>query len=294
LRRGLLTARSLTLELRRLRGVQISEPLLLRLGGGARVKAIATGLGKAAEDETEDVAALAPPLPRPLACRLAAQIAGLDARPEAGARTAGHAGAPAFPIGGPDEGASCDAPALPTGGPDAGTSCDASRAGVEEVLGGGGLVAHPPAARRRRVVRALVTVAVLAAAAWAASSAAPWPWVRSWAWTVPAVALPVALWLAVESARNLGHALGARHLVTRSGAAARRTVALERAGISGWTITESFFQRRGGLVTISAVTAAGEGRYEVADVGRGDGLELAASAVPGLLGPFLDRPSRER
>jgi putative membrane protein len=278
LRRGLLTARSLTLELRRLRGVQISEPLLLRLGGGARVKAIATGLGKAAEDETEDVAALAPPLPRPLACRLAAQIAGLDARPGAGAGTAGHGGAPAFP----------------TGGSDAGASRGTSRAGVEEVLGGGGLVAHPPAARRRRVVRALVTVAVLAAAAWAASSTAPWPWVRSWAWTVPAVALPVALWLAVESARNLGHALGARHLVTRSGAAARRTVALERAGISGWTITESFFQRRGRQVKNSAVTPPREGRYEVADVGRGDGLELAASAVPGLLGPFLDRPSRER
>ncbi|TMR07679.1 hypothetical protein ETD86_51045, partial [Nonomuraea turkmeniaca] len=64
LRRGLLTARSLTMEERRLRGVEISEPLLLRLGGGARVKAIATGLGKATENETEDVAALTPPLPR--------------------------------------------------------------------------------------------------------------------------------------------------------------------------------------------------------------------------------------
>ncbi|MBF8193922.1 PH domain-containing protein, partial [Nonomuraea sp. K274] len=63
LRRGLLTTRSLTLEERRLRGVELSEPLLLRLAGGARVKAIATGLGKAAENETEDVAALTPPLP---------------------------------------------------------------------------------------------------------------------------------------------------------------------------------------------------------------------------------------
>ncbi|TMR30595.1 PH domain-containing protein, partial [Nonomuraea zeae] len=71
LRRGLLTTRSLTMEERRLRGVEISERLLLRLAGGARVKAIATGLGKAAKDETEDVAALAPPLPRHLARQLA-------------------------------------------------------------------------------------------------------------------------------------------------------------------------------------------------------------------------------
>ncbi|PZG17792.1 PH domain-containing protein, partial [Nonomuraea aridisoli] len=58
LRRGLLTTRSLTLEERRLRGVELGEPLLLRLGGAARVRAIATGLGKAADGETEDVAAL--------------------------------------------------------------------------------------------------------------------------------------------------------------------------------------------------------------------------------------------
>ncbi|MGW4802103.1 PH domain-containing protein, partial [Nonomuraea sp. NPDC004297] len=38
MRRGLLTSRSLTLEERRLRGVEISEPLLLRLGGAARLR----------------------------------------------------------------------------------------------------------------------------------------------------------------------------------------------------------------------------------------------------------------
>src|SRR6266545_2504227 len=49
--RGLLTRRSITLEERRLRGVEISEPLLVRLAGGARGLAIATGLrvGRGAE-----------------------------------------------------------------------------------------------------------------------------------------------------------------------------------------------------------------------------------------------------
>ncbi|WP_327583281.1 PH domain-containing protein [Nonomuraea sp. NBC_00507] len=238
LRRGLLTARSLTMEERRLRGVEISEPLLLRLGGGARVKAIATGLGKAGENETEDVAALTPPLPRAVAGHLAAEIA----------RT------------------NLPAPA--------------------------GLAAHPRAARRRRIRRALVTVLVLAAVAAAVSSLVPWAWVRAWVWAAPAVALPLGLWLAAESARSLGHALAGRHLITRTGAVVRRTVALDRAGISGWTITESLFQRRHGLLTVSATTAAGDGRYDVVDVGRGDGLDLASCAVPGLLEPFLDRSAR--
>jgi putative membrane protein len=116
--------------------------------------------------------------------------------------------------------------------------------------------------------------------------------VRAWVWAAPAVALPLGLWLAAESARSLGHALGGRHLITRTGAVVRRTVALDRAGISGWTITESLFQRHHGLLTVSATTAAGDGRYDVVDVGRGDGLELASRAVPGLLEPFLDRPAR--
>ncbi|RVX39355.1 putative membrane protein [Nonomuraea polychroma] len=262
LRRGLLTARSLTMEERRLRGVEISEPLLLRLGGGARVKAIATGLGKAGENETEDVAALTPPLPRAVAGRLAAEIA----------RT--NLPAPASP--------------RPSTTPGPGTASElGTGAGV-----GSGLAAHPPAARRRRIGRALVTVLVLAAGAAAVSSLVPWAWVRAWVWAAPAVALPLGLWLAAESARSLGHALGGRHLITRTGSVVRRTVALDRAGISGWTITESLFQRRHGLLTVSATTAAGDGRYDVVDVGRGDGLDLASRAVPGLLEPFLDRSAR--
>ncbi|MEV0147908.1 MULTISPECIES: PH domain-containing protein [unclassified Nonomuraea] len=250
-RRGLLTSRSLTLDEGRLRGVEIREPLLLRLGGGARVKAVATGLGKAEEGETEDVAALTPPLPRGEAARVAARIAG-----------------------GP----------LPEPVP------------------------HPAAARRRRVRRALAAVVAPAAAlaiavpvisrsGWSwASEAGAWTraaFTEAWVWgvaaCVTATVLAAALWLAVAGYRGLGHALGGRHLVARSGAVVRRTVALDRGGIVGWKISQSYVQRRAGLLTVSATTAAGDGHYDVVDVGRAAGLELAAGAVPGLLGPFLVR-----
>ncbi|MGP3930811.1 PH domain-containing protein [Nonomuraea sp. KM88] len=266
LRRGLLTTRSLTLELRRLRGVEISEPLLLRLGGGARVRTVATGLGEKAANETEDAAALAPPLPRDRAWRLAAEVAGAGG---------GH------PAGVPG-------PRVP--------AAEVASAGVpvSRVLDAGAeLIPHPLAARRRRVIRALLATALAAAlaavAAGAASWPAPWPWVRAWVWLIPVVVLAAGMWGAVEGARNLGHALGARHLVSRSGAVVRRTVALDRRGIAGWTITESYFQRLSGLLTVSATTSAGRGHYEVVDVGRGTGLDLASSAVPGLLEPFLVR-----
>ncbi|TDE30056.1 hypothetical protein E1295_41400 [Nonomuraea mesophila] len=233
LRRGLLTTRSLTLEVRRLRGVEIREPLLLRLGGGARVRTVATGLGEKAGNDAEDAAALAPPLPRDLAWRLAAEVAAADGMPA--------------------------------------------------------LVPHPRAARRRRLVRALVATALTTAAVAAVATLTPWPWVRAWVWPIPVVVLAAGTWAAVEGARNLGHALGGRHLVSRKGAVVRRTVALDRKGVSGWTITESYVQRRSGLLTVSAATSAGHGHYEVVDVGRDTGLELASRAVPGLLEPFLVR-----
>ncbi|MGW0202591.1 PH domain-containing protein [Nonomuraea sp. NPDC003201] len=293
LHRGLLTTRSLTLEERRLRGVEISEPLLLRLGGGARVKTIATGLGKADEHETEDAAALTPPLPRALAWPLATKIANTPAAPPTPIAPRTDALGHAAPM---------DSPWPPAGvtghgtGRHRATERDAGDAAGPETgadgLGMGALVPHPAAARRRRIVRALVTVAVLALAAGLASWLLPWQWSRAAVWAVPALALPFGMWLAVESARSLGHALGRRHLVTRQGAVVRRTIALDRRGVSGWTITESYFQRRGGLLTVSAATAAGKGHYDVVDVDRGDGLELAARAVPGLLEPFLVREKK--
>jgi putative membrane protein len=66
--RGLLTRRSVSLEERKLRGVAVHEPLLLRAGGGASCTAVATGSGGSGR------AQLLPPAPRTEAHRVAAAV----------------------------------------------------------------------------------------------------------------------------------------------------------------------------------------------------------------------------
>ncbi|MGA8114086.1 MAG: PH domain-containing protein [Actinocatenispora sp.] len=73
-RRGLLTTRSVSIERRQLRGVVLREPLLLRAGGGARVNAVAGGLGD--EDENRRRSAVLPPAPRAEALRVVDRLAG--------------------------------------------------------------------------------------------------------------------------------------------------------------------------------------------------------------------------
>ena len=87
----------------------------------------------------------------------------------------------------------------------------------------------------------------------------------------------------------MGHALVDDYLVVRSGTFARRTVALERGAVIGWTVSRSPFQRRLGLATLTAATAASRGAYRVRDLALADALAFAEQAVPGLLDPFLER-----
>ncbi|MEU6431884.1 PH domain-containing protein [Microbispora sp. NPDC046973] len=61
--RGLLTTRATTIEERRLRGVEVSEPLLLRAVRGARLSAVTTGL-RAAQGAQRGGSLLLPPAPR--------------------------------------------------------------------------------------------------------------------------------------------------------------------------------------------------------------------------------------
>ncbi|MGG7570496.1 PH domain-containing protein [Streptomyces sirii] len=68
-RRGLFTTRSVTIERARLRGVVLREPLLLRAGGGALVRAVAGGLGN--REENRKRSGLMPPAPRAQALRVA-------------------------------------------------------------------------------------------------------------------------------------------------------------------------------------------------------------------------------
>jgi putative membrane protein len=74
-RRGLLTTRSTTIEERRLRGAELSEPLLLRSVGGARVLAIATGL-RVGRGGDRGGSVLLPPAPRAVAIQVAGTVIG--------------------------------------------------------------------------------------------------------------------------------------------------------------------------------------------------------------------------
>jgi putative membrane protein len=227
--RGLITTRSTTIEERRLRGVELSEPLLLRAVRGARAIAITTGL-RAGRGSERGGTLLAPPSPRGQAERVAALVLG-DAAPLTGA-----------------------------------------------------LTPHPPAARRRRFTRVLVGLTViiggLAVAVWLAD----WP---VWIAFASLVLLPIGPLLAVDRYASLGHARTGRFLVFRQGSLVRRRYVLATDGVIGWTVRQSFFQRRAGLVTLIATTAAGRQRYELLDVEPAEAVALADAAVPGLLTPFL-------
>jgi putative membrane protein len=149
---------------------------------------------------------------------------------------------------------------------------------------------HPRAALQRRMTRALAPTAVLVAGVFAAGSAVPF----LAGLAVPSLLLlPLAVLVALDRFRNLGHELTARYLVSRQGSVQRRTVALQRAGVIGWTFRQSIFQRRSGLVTVEATTAAGAGGYQVLDVAAADGVALADASVPHLLTPFLATPTLE-
>ncbi|MCX4524085.1 MULTISPECIES: PH domain-containing protein [unclassified Streptomyces] len=233
-RRGLLITRSVSIEERRLRGAEVAEPLLLRWAGGARLKAVASGLGN--EDENSSRSRLTPPVPLALARRIAADVLGESVSPTTAAQ----------------------------------------------------LAPHPRAALRRRINRALT---------WSVLLAAPFVGLGLWltpvlvhtGWITAVVLFAVGVAFAFDAYRNLGHAVHGPYLVTRAGTFTRRTAAVQRDGIIGWSITRSVFQRRAGLLTLGAATAVGNGVYKVRDVRISEGLAFAEETVPGLLAPFIER-----
>ena len=85
-------------------------------------------------------------------------------------------------------------------------------------------------------------------------------------------------------------------LVARAGSIERRRDHLDTAGIIGWTVRQTFFQRRAGVATLIAATAAGEKRYAVIDVPAAQAWSVAVAAspwvadnawAPGAAGPEL-------
>lgn len=227
--RGLITTRSTTIEERRLRGIEISEPLLLRAVRGARCIAIATGLrvGRGAE---RGGSLLLPPAPRGQADRVATAVLGT-----------------AEPFSVP-------------------------------------LARHGRQALRRRQTRALAgaVAVILGAAVLHRLFGLP-----GWVWQGSLLLLPVSALLAADRYHNLGHALVGGTLVTGWGSLVRRRCALACDGVIGWNLHQSFFQRRAGVVTLVATTAAGKQSYRVTDVPQAEALQVADRGLPGLLTPFL-------
>lgn len=216
--RGLLAHRRLGLDLRRLRGVIISEPLLGRLAGGARVEPLT--VAAAAEEDEENKSGslryLTPVVPRDEAAGLAARLL-----PEIPPLTAA-------------------------------------------------LQRHPRAALRRRLTRSVAAVLLVAAAPVITAlltGQALWWFVAAGAFVV---ALPMALVLARSGYRTLGHAVRDGFVIMRSGVIDRRTTALAGDGVIGWRIRQSPLQRRSGLMTLTATTAAGRhGGCTVPDLAPG-------------------------
>ncbi len=225
-RRGLFTSRETSLEVERVRGLELSQPLGLRLVGAARLGAVVTGVSKKESGTTQ----LVPPAPQYVVDTTGAAL-----------------------IGG------AESLHLP-------------------------LTQHGPRARRRRYTRALAVAALLPLAMLVLALTTSWP-----AWTVVAalVTLPVAAALAADRYRRLGHALTEGYLVVRSGTFRGRRDILQRTGIIGWNLNQSWFQRRAGLATLVATTAAGHQAYAAIDIPLEQAVALADEAVPGLLTPFL-------
>lgn len=224
-RRGLLTNRETSIDVGRVRGIQLDEPLGLRLAGAARLRVVTSGLLR----ERGGSDWLCPPAPHEVVTPLALRI-----RDDVAAVT-------------------------------------------------GPLTPHGPAARRRRLTRAVVPAAVVAAALVVARVA--WDWHGSLLVAVPLL-LVGGVALGLDRHRALGHAVTERHLVTRQGSLDRRRVVLDRDGIIGWTIEQTFFQRRAGLATLVATTAAGRQHYDLVDVPVATAYAVLARADPELLAEF--------
>ncbi|MGW0183930.1 PH domain-containing protein [Nocardia sp. NPDC003345] len=151
------------------------------------------------------------------------------------------------------------------------------------------LIAHGPAARRRRHIRAGWPAPTIAADLLLAA-AAGWE-LSGWWWLLPVCLAPVCALLAEDRYRGLGHAIlpatagSPTWLVVRSGSLDRSRSCLEAPGVIGWSVRQTFWQRRSGLVTLGAVTAAGKKVYVLEDLPLDRAGPVLEAVTPGIRGP---------
>ncbi len=221
---GLFTTRSVSVEEVKVRGVELTEPLLLRLVDGAELATLATGVGDGGTTK------VLPPSPREVCQEVGHQVLGAD-----------------------------DALTEP-------------------------LRPHGPRARRRQHIQAQWPAVFAAGGIVAATLALDWP---RWLLVLAVLVFPLSAAAAEASYRHLGHLLTPTHLVAGAPSVTRRRTVLERDGVIGWVVQQSFFQRRRGLATLVATTAAGSERVIVTDLPLARAVAVAAAVTPEPVAPFL-------
>ena len=140
------------------------------------------------------------------------------------------------------------------------------------------LLRHPPAALRRRLVRAVAPWAVLAVVAFATG----WPVAGFVSAALAVLGVPLGL----DRYRSLGHAFDGEHLTVRSGSLRRTQAYLEGRAVVGWTVRQTWFQRRSRVVTVIAGVGAGSGGYSAIDTGEDQGVDFIAEVTPDWIRPF--------
>lgn len=141
----------------------------------------------------------------------------------------------------------------------------------------GPLRTHGPAAVRRRWIRAMALPVVAAVAVGAAAFVTTVP---GWLWIVVGALAPAGAALAVDRSRSLGHRVDNGWLAARAGSLGRRRDCVAGAGIVAWTVRQTWPQRRAGVATLVAATAAGVKRYEVVDVPAEQAWAIAGAVSP--------------
>jgi putative membrane protein len=115
--------------------------------------------------------------------------------------------------------------------------------------------------------------------------------IPTWSWIVLAIVAILAAALAHHRYRGLGHATipgTPTWLITRNGSLDRDRDCLEAPGIIGWTIRRTFFQRRAGLATLIAATAAGKKRHQIVDIPLAQAWPLIEAVTPNQLGVHVN------
>ncbi|WP_291478751.1 PH domain-containing protein [Corynebacterium sp.] len=150
---------------------------------------------------------------------------------------------------------------------------------------------HPRRALARRLwwatVLSLAVTVVLAASAAAGVTGPEWMLGILAVW-------PAAIAGAVLAYRTLGHAVVGPYIIVRVGLFNRATYVLRRDAVSTVAVRESLLQRRLGLRTVSVMTSAGHGAYDIPDVDVRASAALAQSSAPGLLDGFTTGSPRPR